>query len=372
VAALLFAVNPRMVASSSSVQSDGLHLALFLVSVLLGWRALDTKRAAPTVGAGLLCALAYLTRPEGALFAAVFGAWLAVEVVARRTSLFGAAWLGVAFAVPFLMTAAPYLIALSQEAGQVTLTEKKSVVAIAQLGGASALPFGPALREVLVEAVRALNEGYVVLLLLGIRWGRPSRQTLYLLSYVALLAFVLLGLRLEMGYVSRRHWLTGAALLLPFAGRGLADAIQILFGRWVQAPLARRLAWGLVGGVIAGFALDAVMDREDPDKLARKEAALWLRRHATPQVVAAHRSRVAYYAGADLAVPLPATPDPRSFSKELHSSGADFLVAEADRLPSQLREGGAGLRVVHRVPYSGGVVLVVRIGSAPPDVGAGP
>jgi hypothetical protein len=323
------------------------------------------------VGAGLLCALAYLTRPEGALFAAIFGAWLAIEVIARRTSLFGAARLGAAFAVPFLMTAAPYLIALSQEAGQVTLTEKKSVVAIAQLGGASALPFWPALREVLLEAVRALNEGYVVLLLLGIRWGRPSRQTLYLLSYVALLAFVLLGLRLEMGYVSRRHWLTGAALLLPFAGRGLADAIQILFGRWVQAPLARRLAWGLVGGVIAGFALDAVMDREDPNKVARKEAALWLRRHATPQVVAAHRSRVAYYAGAR-AVRLPDPSDPEGFRAALLDSHAEFVVAEERRIPEVLR-GGEALPEIHRVPYGDGVVLVLRVeGVRPPSVGTGP
>jgi predicted membrane-bound mannosyltransferase len=133
VATLLFAVNPRMVASSSSVQSDGLHLPLFLVAVLLGWRALDTKRTAPAVGAGLLCALAYLTRPEGALIAAVFGVWLFVEVVARRTSLFGAVRLGMAFASPFLMAAGLYLIALSQEAGKVTVTEKK-LKATRQLG----------------------------------------------------------------------------------------------------------------------------------------------------------------------------------------------------------------------------------------------
>jgi 4-amino-4-deoxy-L-arabinose transferase-like glycosyltransferase len=401
-AALLFAVHPRMVDVGSSVQSDGLHLALALGAVVLGWLALARHQLRSALWAGVLSGCAYVTRPEGLAVAAVFGVGLGSALLVRRVRVGRGLALGCLFAVGLVAVSGPYLLALHDLSGSWTLSQKKSAVemlgAVAALGspdsardepGHSARSVPPAralqqpaepeglrtaLGEVFRDGVRAITPLFLVLLLLGVRLRRPSAKTLYLLAFVGLFFLLLVGLRLEVGYVSRRHWLVGAALLLPFAGRGLVEGLPALAGRWLRPPLPARLAWGVLGVVVLGFSIDAVLSREDPEKLIRKDAAAWLRAAEPVGVLAAPRARDAYYAGARRWVPIPRVPDSRRFLRRLRNRGAGHLIAEASSVPADLREGSEQLPLLHRIGHPEGEVLVFRLGGAPeglPDVAAG-
>ncbi len=333
----------------------------------------------------------------------MFGVGLGALLASRRIRVARVLVLGCAFAVALLAVSGPYLVALRQISGSWTLTEKKSAVAVLRV---DRLPIPPsispepptgisrpqptsqrerpawvpetgamreALGEVLTDGMRALKPGFLVLVLLGARLRLPSAHTLYVLAYTGLFFLVLFGLHLEAGYVSKRHWLVVAAMLLPYAGRGLVGGVQAVGKRWGDERFLDRLAWGAVGIVVVGLALTAILSREDPAKLARKEAALWLRRSGPVQVLSAHRSRIAYYAGADRWVQVPTVQDPAMFVRELRTLGADFLVADQTLVPEELWEGAEGLRLVHQVSDPPSAVLVFRLEGAPvAQVGTGP
>jgi 4-amino-4-deoxy-L-arabinose transferase-like glycosyltransferase len=216
VAALLFAVHPRMIAVSSSVQSDGLHLALFLSAALATWGALSRQSARAALAAGLLCGLAYLTRPEGMAVCAVFGVGLGALLLSRRVQATRAFALGCAFSVAVLAVSGPYLVALRESSGSWTLTQKKSVAGILQVDRlASPAPVSPedptgtsrphpapqrrqparlakgggvgaAVGEVVHDGIRALDPIFLALVLLGVRLRQPSAHTLYVLAYAGL------------------------------------------------------------------------------------------------------------------------------------------------------------------------------------------
>ncbi|MEX2206629.1 MAG: glycosyltransferase family 39 protein [Myxococcota bacterium] len=367
---LLFAVQPASVLASSSVQSDALHQLLALAGALAAWRALERGSLRAATAAGWLCGLAYLVRPEGLVVAAVLGAWLFAEAALRRLEPRRAALLGSGFALALLATAAPYPIAIHAQTGEWTLSQKKSLTAMLTLESASAPPAAdaegaprilPALAEVAVEGLRAVHPLLFGLCLIGLPRRRPTRAELYLLSYPAAIFLVLLLLRLSYQYVSSRHWLVGAALLLPFAARGLlelADAASRLAPR--LAPRSRAAAVTLFVTVACGVACVA-LDQDDPVKPARVEAARWLASHTRVTALAASRSRIAWYAGAGRYVQLSRDPDGQRVVEAAREADADYLIAEESRLPTAPGAALAGVEQLHEVRYRGGRVLVLKL-----------
>ena len=81
VAGLLFAIHPRLIATASNVQSDGIYLFPLLLAAWLAWRALEAGRTGAALGAGLACGLAFLTRPEGVSVGVVLLAWLGLDAL---------------------------------------------------------------------------------------------------------------------------------------------------------------------------------------------------------------------------------------------------------------------------------------------------
>ncbi|MEE8557438.1 MAG: glycosyltransferase family 39 protein [Myxococcota bacterium] len=381
VAGLLFAVHPRLVDVSTSVQSDALHLALVLVASLLAWRGLQGHRTGAVLGSGLVCGLAYLTRPEGLLVAMVFGLALCAVALARRISAGAGLQLAGAFGLGLLLVGGPYVLTIHSITGEWRVSQKKSVVGILGIDpGPATPPVSPtlellqdtplppsappplvtALQEVLYDGLRAMRPAFLLLLMLGFRWSRPAPHTLYLLGYVAALGLLLLGLRLDAGYISRRHWLVGVAMLLPFVGRGFLETWIAILRRFASASVQPRLTGAGVAAVILGVGLFG-LSAEEPVKRARRDAAVWLRTQGEAGFVAAPRSRVAYYAGAQRYIDMPETLDVTAFVDALRGSGASFLITEQSRVPAPLRAGGPGLVPVHRSPYPEGSVVVYRV-----------
>jgi len=363
LAALFFAVHPQLVEVASNVQSDGIHLALFLLGALLAWRALESKRFAHALGAGILCGLAYLTRPEGLAIGVVLGGWILVDLVRRRINGRQLASLVGGFATTLLVFGGPYLVAMHAVKGEWVLSQKKRVIPVEW-----SLPepqrVVESLADVGASGVGAFRVAFLVLALLAFRRRRPSRPTLYLLSYVCLLALVLIGLQLQSGYVSGRHWLTAVALAMPFVAMG-----ALRLASWLKhaLPPLRMRPWAVpvsIAVLLAAFIVYDLRPRTEPVKRARKQAAEWLRA-LEPSAVAAPRLRVAYYAGAARYISLSQAPERDAFSAWLRSQGAEFVIAEEERLPPRPPDGHPGLRELHRVEYPGGSVAVLRVEQEP-------
>ncbi len=382
VAGLFLAVHPPSVLAASSVQSDGLHQMLVIAGAWALWRALLRSSPLAACAAGALCGLAYLVRPEGLILALVMGLWVGASLATRSLGALRAATLSGAFALALAATAGPYVTAVRAHTGEWTLTQKKSLAGMLSLDGALAHEVDERLAtsaprltnapvEVAFDGLRAIHPLFFALCLLGLPRRWPPRAELYLLSYPAALGVVLLLLRLNNPYVSRRHWLVGAALLLPFAARGvlwLADALPRLLPR--IAPRPRAVYAGLVVAIATTGLLYTALDRENPEKLARVEAARWLRDHAPGSVLAALRSRTAWYAGASRFVELARDTGGQQAIDAARADGAEYVISEESGLPLPQGEELRGVERVHEIPYPGGRVLVLRL--APTDVAAPP
>jgi hypothetical protein len=397
LAGLAFAVHPRLVQSSSGVQSDGLYLAATVLAIACIWRALSTGRAGAAAAAGMACGTAYLVRPEGLLVALVFGGWLAADLLRRRAQPARALEQAAAFAATLALVAAPYVLALHSVTGTWTLTQKKSAGALVGLSSDIARASGPApfetlsadlgaaeptlqeeaphavasgvswavrlasaLGEMLYDFLRAFTPTALVLALIGLRREALSRASAFLLTHVGAIALLLLGLHLSAGYVSRRHWLVAATVLLPFSARGVLRLAGFLSPR-LPTPLRRRwVAPALGAAALAGFLIHSALPDDEADKRARQRAAEWLREAEHPSVVATMRARDAYYAGATRHVALAHLSAPEAIVSAARVGGARFmLVDEALLLGSAAAQLGAV--EVHRVPYPGGSVGVFEV-----------
>ncbi len=363
VAALLFAVHPRTVAVASNVQSDGLHLAFFVSAALCAWRALMRGHVGYSLAAGVLCGLAYLTRPEGLAVAVVLALGLVVMRLRGSISWQHLARVAGGFAAPALLLGGPYLLSMYTTGGELVLTHKKDL--LAGLSVPSVPRLVAALSEVLNDSVRGY-EALWLYVLFALRWQRPKAITLYVLAYGLVFLGTLLVVHLGAGYISRRHWLPVIALLLPFAAMGLLTVARFVQERLPLAWTRRRgVVPVFVTSVIALFVLHGFTRPPEHHKIARKEAALWLSRYEVHNL-ATHRLRTAYYAGAGRYIPQPASEDPAQLLAALRREGADYLIGELEDLPALPEGGQPGLREVHRVPYEGGVVVVLRV--EPPGV----
>jgi 4-amino-4-deoxy-L-arabinose transferase-like glycosyltransferase len=428
LAAGLLALHSGAIDMSGDVQSEGLYLALFLAACGVLWVALRDADAQRAALAGLLSGLAYLVRPEGLGIAIVAAGLAAGAVVWRRwTPGRGIGWV-LALALGAGICVLPYMGALYAQTGELWLTRKKSVSWVAGVDGppahfagkqtvepdweAIALPSGMerphagsaeerpsfpeakrgaapeaeepkpdtaeggvllALSDLVRTAGRALRYELLLLLLPGL-WavrGRPGLRAAFVASLIGAYGVVLVGLAMNVGYLSTRHALPPISLLLGYAACGIAPWARLL-GRRRHRPLA----WGTVAAAVllvaAGIAIYRTSRSNDLDELAERRAAEWLRAEvgdAGP--VAARKRRVAYYARAPF-VQL-RTKRPARMLHYLHSYDVRYVIVnEADL------EGYDGLAPlmphllvrIHQEEAEGERAVVLRF-LAPRELGGG-
>lgn len=417
LAAWILALHPWAVDFSSDVMSDGIYCGVFLVG--FGWMAKVVDR--PTLGnsaaCGVSCGLAYLARPEGAGLFVVCAALLLARAVGDRSLRSQAARGCVAMLLAGLFVAGPFVVAVSRETGEFSITQKKSISRlIADPSSATALAERRLERERLAEvarvlplpesAIRADGAGasrpdrswlgafdaivrvsttamsafrweLMSLALVGIVGGRSIRRSrrdrtigLVAIAYLGLLVLLVWGA----GYVSRRHALPALLPLLGYSALGIkvlwTAGTERLAGRNValvsrlQEP--RVLCAALVVAMVVGWgARDLRMRRYD--RVPVRVAAQWLAEHRpVTGPVAAQKLRVAYYAGAKF-IPLTTGHDGR-LEEYLRLRGARWVVIDRAKLADHtgLVEGiGEWLRLVHTSSSQGRVVLVLSVEPKP-------
>lgn len=116
IGAFLLAVHPTAL-EMTDVQSDAPYLALFLASAALLWRAYAASSPGLALGAGLVSGFAYLTRPEGLGTLVAGGALAGLAAARRHWRVSEAARFAGALALGGALVMAPYVAALSADAG---------------------------------------------------------------------------------------------------------------------------------------------------------------------------------------------------------------------------------------------------------------
>jgi 4-amino-4-deoxy-L-arabinose transferase-like glycosyltransferase len=417
IGAALLACNPYAVAYSADVQSEGLFQLCFLTAVAFSWSAL--KRAQPALAgwAGFSAALAYLTRPEGLGVAVAAAAVALLLVLRRKWPLTTAVPWAVALVAGVLVVTAPYLVWLRADQGEWSLSQKKSLAALtgaARDGDARpSVGFAPGAEVLFTEEVMRLRYSWrarerearesrgveepsslakgvgalgalahktvsavrpeiVLFAAIGVLLGRGGigLRGQFVLAVIAIYWVAVWGLAFNYGYLSRRHVISPALLLLgyaalavPVVGRALLAAGRRFLGRAGSPALPAATA--LVLALLVAVALGKQWRPQRPHNLVEREAADWVGAHLDPAgPVAAGKRRVAYYAGAPW-FPLRKIPGGAPLVVALRSNGVRFVVADEDDVatyPELANPDGSGLRVVYEARAKGESATVYEVG----------
>jgi dolichyl-phosphate-mannose-protein mannosyltransferase len=387
IAAFLLAVHPVAI-ELADVQSDSLYLLLFVASGAALLRAYLRQSAGAAAWAGLFAGLAYLTRPEGVGTVLVGVGLCAFHFVRRDWRLPAALRLAAPLCGVAGLVMAPYVTYLSVQAGRPALTAKKSVthlLGVSKEGARPAPPVDPLLAEhpeltplppgvhpfreaappqgaatlsfaveqLAAETGKALRPEGVLLLLLGLWFARGpvSRCGWFFAGYSILYLVVLFGLAATSDYLSRRHVLPPATLLLGYEALGVQAAANALrrFGPLARPP-AR--AVGAVLVVVAALGLGKSLRPSRLDALPERRAAEWVRSDGglgDDQAVAAIKRRDGYYANARF-VDLRRAPHPDLLIEYLRREHVRYVIVdgrERKQLMNMIRATPDALELRH-------------------------
>lgn len=334
LAGILFACCPLFVRNSSEVTKESLFGMFFVFGMWLGWLAISRRKLWMCLPAGIVGALAYMTRPDGLDLFAAWGIWLGAGFLYylfrdRRQALIHLA-AGLVIVLPTLVLGVAYVLHVHHKTGEWTVSEKKSVLRLIQ--GREAKPdegklpvvkkvglfLGRSLvslKEVGRELFNELGAVFVLLVILALAMRRGAvfrgneRYLAMLCGIQLIIAYLIVmhfslfrGLTLVDSSFSGRHLLSLLLALWCWIGWGIV-AVERGASR-VLAKMGRRmsperpvLTAVLLSLIFLGM-LPVALKGPHADKLADKDLGAWLKAHAPKNVkVMTGDRRIAYYAG---------------------------------------------------------------------------
>ncbi|HEU0006874.1 MAG TPA: glycosyltransferase family 39 protein, partial [Terriglobia bacterium] len=395
-AVFLWAIHPLAISLGVQALTDAPTAALVAVSIWAGLHALKHRRLAWAFAAGIASGLAHMTRPEGiepALVLAALGWWPASKLGAPpsaspeiqsiggsdtqtvpRSTLHNAAWI-VAPLVGWAFVASPYIFAISEQAGTLTLSKKKSAAGFVRSlagEGTSATPSqNPALiqpngnaPDSLASSDPAAPQSRLNRLITGIYvFQKPLVNSIHpvvwililiaawnsrflamegnrfarilLLTLVGLHFAVLIGLAADHGatYLGGHHFFLMVLYSLPFAGVGLVQALTWMTER------ARSLRWlpTVVLALLVAVPIVWLATKSVGRGVSVRPAAAWIRSQVssgTP-IVLTNITKVTYHAGAKR-IELSGTYD--QIIERARAQSAHYIVFYPDLIPTVSRD----------------------------------
>jgi len=120
---LFYCFHPYLVAYSGMLLSEATYWGLLALSVYFFWFGLKRGKSYQIIMAGVLLSLAYLARPEGMGYLAIFVLWLVIYGGIKKNGLWKLVLIP-SLIFTFLIPAAPYLIHIRKETGQWFISKK--------------------------------------------------------------------------------------------------------------------------------------------------------------------------------------------------------------------------------------------------------
>ena len=404
-AVFLWAIHPLAIGLGIQALTDAPTAALVALSIWAGLYALEHRRLAWALAAGIASGLAHLLRPEGiepALALAAVYWWSGSKLGApssafpeiqstcgsgsqtvRRSTLRSMAWV-VAPLVGWAFIASPYIISISEQNGALTLSKKKSALGFVQSLAGEKIPTVPPQNSAALQSngntldplaageptslqsrlSRLITNVYVFqkplvnsihpviwILILIAAWnsrfrtaaGNRLARTL-LLTLLGLHFAVLVGLAADHGadYLGGHHFFLMALYSLPFAGAGLVQVLTWMTERaWTPRWLPTVALALLVAMPIVWLATRG-MGRG----VAVRPAAAWIRSQVssgTP-IVLTNIAKLTYHAGAKR-IELSGTYE--EILQRARARSVHYIVFYPDLIPTVSRDFLASIDAAH-------------------------
>jgi 4-amino-4-deoxy-L-arabinose transferase-like glycosyltransferase len=334
LAVILIAIHPRLVLNSASVLCEATYTFLLVSSVLAARRGLAAGPHALIALAGLGFGLAYLVRPEGAVYlVGLLAAVLVMVVSGRGPKAALLAW-SAAAVLMFVAAMGPYVWYLSDVWGHVTLSGKIDHNLPLATGVASAP--SPLPRRIFENAFifqkHALPDLLPWVLLLLVLPGVLARARMpdWLGRDGVLLAAALPPFASLAFHVDSRIFLPSLPFVLPFA------AVGMLWAAVTVTDARRGWRWSLalmlvVALVLAPFTLQPVL-RPDAGAALYRQAARWVAEtQPSDAVVLDRKPFIAFYSERRWA-PIPRV-GPTELVDAARNAGARLVVLDSRELP---------------------------------------
>jgi len=378
-AAVLMALHPEFAAYSASVRTEAGYVFLTTAACWLLLKALNERRLVVAAAAGITAGFAYLYRTEAIGFVLLgIPLLIAAGWLWKQAS---PAWVCIgscAFALAFMMVAAPYIAYLRISNGHWSIGREFTAAMMYGMGdvapngdewrrlgwSATASPLsiivgeprlyaekvGQAFIISIYNFAQALEPLLVVMLAIGI-WMRGRRiftrlQEAFLATIVL---FYFCGFALS--YTGTRFMLHLVPFVLGWVALGIIGLSDEL-AQWCR-PGNERIARAIIPAAIAIVLLPRTLWPIGYDMRGVRYAGQDIAKMTNgPVTVAARDGRVAYYAGARL-LELPPSP-PDNVCGWLHMHGGDFLmIGNHDERTFDVTPGMPCLRLLKRYPRYG-------------------
>ncbi len=294
------------------------YWALLFTGLALFFRHVERRHWAMAVGAGLAQCLAFLFRVEGAILIVVAPVFLLASRAPWRMRMAGAAWMVLPALVGLLLV---WLLYPDREIASLGRMDEWSahVSHTLDLWRSGFAAKGEALARAiltpwsaqfgLLGVIATLTAIYLVVLIEATGWVASalalylaSTRTLHaqlkngglLLGFIMVLLLIPAGFLATQSFITGRHMLTPALLLVVPA----AFALAALWQRWAH----HRVACGIMAVLLLVTLWDGVGNRSS-DKGYIRDAATWARASYGAERLLADQDVLAWYAGAPSLIP---------------------------------------------------------------------
>jgi 4-amino-4-deoxy-L-arabinose transferase-like glycosyltransferase len=330
LSAVFIAVHPRLVQNSASVLCEATYTFVLVCGVLAARRGLVTGPKALIPFAGLCLGLAYLVRPEGALYlVGLVVVVLFMIVTGREQAAAVLPWLGAAVLV-FAVVVAPYVWYLAEVWGHVTLSGKidhNLPLSIGTAPGPSPLPMR-VLENVLLFQKYAVPDLLPWILLLLVLPGvlARGRTTGWLGRDAVLLIAALPPFASLAFHVEPRIFLPILPFILPFA------AVGTLWAAVTLTDARRGWRWSLAMALVVALVLvpwtfQPVL-RPDAGAALYRQAARWVAETQPRDAVLLDRKPLIAFYSERRWVPLPRI-GPEELLAAARQAGARLVVLDS-------------------------------------------
>jgi 4-amino-4-deoxy-L-arabinose transferase-like glycosyltransferase len=335
---VLLAIHPRLVLNSASVLCEATYTFFLVSGVYVARRGLVTGPGALVAFGGLCLGLAYLVRPEAALYLVGLIAIVIFMVAtgrARAAALLP--WLGAAVLI-FVVVAAPYVWYLTEVWGHPTLSGKIDHNLPLAVGAASEpdpLPMR-ILENALFFQKYALPDLLPWVLMLLVLPGVLARSPTpgWLARDGLLLAATLPPFASLAFHVDSRVFLPALPFVLPFAAVGVLWAAVTLTDARRGLPFSGALVL-LVALVLAPWTFQPVL-RPDTGALVYRQAARWIASTQPRDTTLLDRKPFVAFYSERRWIPLPRV-GPDDLLAVARKAGARLVILDSRELPFDRR-----------------------------------
>lgn len=338
LSAVFIAVHPRLVQNSASVLCEATYAFVLVSGVLAARRGLVGGPRALIPFAGLGFGLAYLVRPEGALYLVGLVVIVVFMIVTGRERIGTVLpWLGAAVLV-FVVVVAPYVWYLAEVWGHFTLSGKIDHNLPLAVGAASEpdpLPMR-ILENALFFQKYALPDLLPWVLMLLVLPGVLARSQTpgWLARDGLLLAATLPPFASLAFHVDSRVFLPALPFVLPFAAVGVLWAAVTLTDARRGLPFSGALVL-LVALVLAPWTFQPVL-RPDTGALVYRQAARWIASTQPRDTTLLDRKPFVAFYSERRWIPLPRV-GPDDLLAVARKAGARLVILDSRELPFDRR-----------------------------------